>query len=68
MSADSRVMRAPRVPWRSLGSCPDELMKWEIRKEMLELDVLINPDYTCLPQPDCGCCNPVQLTPKTCGS
>ena len=48
--------------------CPDELMKWEIRKEMLELDVLINPDYTCLPQPDCGCCNPVQLTPRTCGS
>jgi len=48
--------------------CPDELMKWEIRKEMLELDVLINPDYTCLPAPDCGCCNPVQLTARSCGS
>lgn len=48
--------------------CPDELMKWEIKKELLQLAVLVNPDYTCLTQPDCGCCNPVQLTPRTCGS
>jgi len=38
--------------------CPEELMKWEIRHEMLMLDALVNPDYTCLPQADCGCPQP----------
>lgn len=38
--------------------CPEELMKWEIKHEMLMLDSLINPDYTCLPQVNCGCPQP----------
>jgi hypothetical protein len=37
--------------------CPDELMKWEIKKEILDLEVLVNPDYVC--QPDNSCCTPV---------
>ena len=49
--------------------CPDELMKWEIRKEMLDLDVLIDPDYTCLPATNCGCCSPSITHPTGgCGS
>jgi hypothetical protein len=38
--------------------CPEELMKWEIKHEMLMLDSLINPDYTCQPPIDCGCSQP----------
>jgi hypothetical protein len=49
--------------------CPDELMKWEIRKEMLDLDVLIDPDYICLPATNCGCCSPSITHPTGgCGS
>jgi len=35
--------------------CPEELMKWEIKHEMLMLDVLINPDYDCTPITTCNC-------------
>jgi hypothetical protein len=35
--------------------CPEELMKWEIKKELLDLAVLVNPDYTCQPAANCGC-------------
>jgi hypothetical protein len=38
--------------------CIDELMRWEIRHEMLMLDALINPDYTCVPPVNCGCPQP----------
>jgi hypothetical protein len=38
--------------------CPEELMKWEIKHEMLMLDSLINPDYTCAPPVNCGCPQP----------
>jgi hypothetical protein len=38
--------------------CIDELMRWEIRHEMLMLDALINPDYTCVPPVNCGCTQP----------
>lgn len=42
--------------------CPDELMKWEIKKELLDLAVLVNPDYTCQPEANCGC-----PSPSSCG-
>lgn len=35
--------------------CPEELMKWEIKHEMLMLDVLVNPDYTCATTNTCNC-------------
>lgn len=35
--------------------CDDELMKWEIKHELLMLAVLVNPDYTCAPPANCGC-------------
>lgn len=38
--------------------CPEELMKWEIKHEMLMLDSLVNPDYDCQPPIDCGCPQP----------
>jgi hypothetical protein len=38
--------------------CPADLMRWEIKHEMLMLDALINPDYTCVPPVNCGCSQP----------
>ena len=35
--------------------CPEELMKWEIKHEMLMLDILVNPDYTCATVNSCNC-------------
>ena len=35
--------------------CDDELIKWEIKHELLMLAVLVNPDYTCAPLTNCGC-------------
>lgn len=38
--------------------CPDELIKWEIKHEMLILNALINPNYICVPPVNCGCAQP----------
>jgi len=35
--------------------CPDDDMKWIIKHEMLMLDILVNPDYTCTPITSCQC-------------
>jgi hypothetical protein len=40
--------------------CDEELLNWEIKYEMLMLDVLVNPDYTCATTNTCNC-------PSTCG-
>ena len=55
--------------------CPEELIKWEIRHEMLMLDVLVNPDYVCSTGSACNCpsscdCGYISLTTKngTCSS
>lgn len=45
--------------------CPDELIKWEIKHEMLMLDSLINPDYIC--QEGTTCCPPTNSTCGSCG-
>ena len=49
--------------------CPEEDDKWLIKKELIDLQALVDPNYTCKPSscgctvPDCGC------TPlKTCNS
>ncbi len=42
--------------------CPEELTKWEIKHDMLMLDVLINPDYECTATDPCGC-----VTSSDCG-
>jgi hypothetical protein len=55
--------------------CPEELIKWEIKHEMLMLDVLVNPDYVCSTGSACNCpsscdCGYISLTTKngTCPS
>lgn len=35
--------------------CPENDMKWIIKHEMLMLDILVNPDYTCTPITSCNC-------------
>ena len=38
--------------------CPEDLIRWEIKHEMLMLDALVNPDYSCTPASNCGCTQP----------
>jgi len=47
--------------------CPDELMKWEIKHEMLMLQVLENPNYKCQGVSGCGC-NETHTPPPPCNS
>ena len=47
--------------------CPDELMKWEIKHEMLMLEILINPNYICQGVTGCGC-NETHTPPPPCNS
>ena len=47
--------------------CPDELMKWEIKHEMLMLEILINPNYKCQGVTGCGC-NETHTPPPPCNS
>jgi hypothetical protein len=47
--------------------CPDELMKWEIKHEMLMLEILINPRYVCQGVTGCGC-NETHTPPPPCNS
>jgi hypothetical protein len=47
--------------------CPDELMKWEIKHEMLMLDILVNPNYVCQGVSGCGC-NETHTPPPACNS
>ena len=47
--------------------CEEELMKWEIKHEMLMLDILVNPNYTCQGVNGCGC-NQTFTPPPTCNS
>lgn len=41
--------------------CPDEDDKWLIKKELIDLAALIDPDYICTPVQTCGC------PPSSCG-
>ena len=47
--------------------CEDELMKWEIKHEMLMLDILVNPNYVCQGVSGCGC-NETHTPPPPCNS
>jgi hypothetical protein len=47
--------------------CPDELMRWEIKHEMLMLDILVNPRYVCQGVNGCGC-NETFTPPPPCNS
>ena len=35
--------------------CPEEDEKWLIKKELIELQALTDPDYPCDHLPDCSC-------------
>ena len=61
--------------------CPEEIDKWTIKKELIELQALVDPNYTCTKASSgCGCGNTAGCscggncgscncsTPKTCSS
>lgn len=48
--------------------CDEELLKWEIKKELLDLDILVNPDYICAPANPCGCPTVTSCSCSSCNS
>ena len=48
--------------------CDEEILKWEIKKELLDLDILVNPDYTCAPDNPCGCPTATSCGCSSCNS
>lgn len=73
-SAEIYYKQVMRLRYGISNCCPEDEEKWLIKKELIDLVALIDPDYTCVPvttccsQPisSCGCgCN---QTLKTCNS
>ena len=62
-----------RLRYGLSNCCPEDDEKWLIKKELIDLAALVDPDYVCKPvqtccnnTPTCGCgCN---TTLKTCNS
>ena len=50
-----------RLRYGMSNCCPDEDDKWLIKKELIDLAALVDPDYTCTPVQTCGC------PPSSCG-
>ena len=48
--------------------CDEEILKWEIKKELLDLDILVNPDYTCAPNNPCNCPTVTSCSCSSCNS
>jgi hypothetical protein len=52
--------------------CPEEDEYWLVKKELIDLAALYNPDYPCAPGSSCGCDCPASdcscSGPKTCNS
>lgn len=47
--------------------CPDEDNAWLIKKELIDLAAMVDPDYTCEPPATCDCA-PSNCSCKTCNS
>jgi hypothetical protein len=47
--------------------CPDEDNRWLLKKEIIDLAALVDPDYTCAPNNTCNC-PPSNCGCKTCNS
>jgi hypothetical protein len=73
-SAEIYYKQVMRLRYGISNCCPEDEEKWLIKKELIDLAALIDPDYTCVPvttccsQPisscGCGCNQPL----KTCNS
>ena len=50
-----------RLRYGISNCCPDEDEKWLIKKELIDLAALVDPDYICKPVQSCGC------PPSSCG-
>jgi hypothetical protein len=47
--------------------CPEEDNKWLLKKELIDMAALVDPDYTCAPSTTCNC-PPSNCSCKTCNS
>lgn len=50
-----------RLRYGISNCCPEEDEKWLIKKELIDLAALVDPDYVCTPVQTCGC------PPSSCG-
>ena len=50
-----------RLRYGLSNCCPEDDEKWLIKKELIDLAALIDPDYVCAPTQSCGC------PPSSCG-
>jgi hypothetical protein len=48
--------------------CPEEDEYWLVKKELIDLAALYNPDYICAPANSCGCGQPNDCGCNTCNS
>lgn len=50
-----------RLRYGMSNCCPEDDEKWLIKKELIDLAALVDPDYICSPVQSCGC------APSSCG-
>jgi hypothetical protein len=54
-------MQVMRLRYGLTNCCPEDDEKWLIKKELIDLAALVDPDYICAPVQSCGC------APSSCG-
>ena len=54
-------MQVMRLRYGLSNCCPEDDEKWLVKKELIDLAALVDPDYICAPLQSCGC------APSSCG-
>jgi hypothetical protein len=54
-------MQVMRLRYGLTNCCPEDDEKWLVKKELIDLEALVDPDYICAPVQSCGC------APSSCG-
>lgn len=54
-------MQVMRLRYGLTNCCPEDDEKWLVKKELIDLAALVDPDYICAPVQSCGC------APSSCG-
>ena len=60
-SAEIHYKEVMRLRYGMSNCCPEDDEKWLIKKELIDLAALVDPDYICSPVQSCGC------APSSCG-
>jgi hypothetical protein len=60
-SAEIHYKEVMRLRYGMSNCCPEDDEKWLIKKELIDLAALVDPNYICTPVQTCGC------APSSCG-